>query len=94
MLLQQEIRIGDEHGYGYAKLTACDLYTEQTLFGYRLNFNFQGLSFVREKGEPLTLVGLETDLYFHDGKRSVLMGRMLPDLNERPQMLSGRDLRV
>lgn len=94
MLLQQEIRIGDQHGSGYAKLVSCDLYLEQTLFGYRLAFNFQGVSFVREKGETLTLVGLETDLYFHDGKRAVLMGRMLPDLHERPQLLKGHDVRV
>ncbi len=94
MLLQQEIRIGDAHGYGYAKLTSCDLYLEQTLFGYRLNFSFQGVSFVRKEGEPLTLIGLETDLYFHDGNRAVLMGRTLPDLHERPQLLNGHDVRI
>ena len=38
MLLQQEIRISDQGSRSYARATGCNLYIEQALFGYRINF--------------------------------------------------------
>jgi hypothetical protein len=40
MKLQQEIRIGDTGGFGYARAVACQFSIGLTLFGYELSFNF------------------------------------------------------
>ncbi|MDT4968718.1 MAG: hypothetical protein QOJ64_3455 [Acidobacteriota bacterium] len=88
MLLQQEIRISDQSSRSYAKASGCDLHIEQTLFGYRLNFNFAIETYPREPEEPLvTLLGWEMDLNYRNEARVILVGRMLSDLGEHPRDL-------
>jgi hypothetical protein len=94
MLLQQEILIGDAGGQGYARATACDLHIEPALFGYRLSFNFKIIPFVRNQSKAVTLLGWEVDMYLQEVNRSVLMGRMLPDLREHSHPLSGNDFTI
>ncbi|MFS8085264.1 MAG: hypothetical protein ACMG6H_06505 [Acidobacteriota bacterium] len=90
MLLQQEIRIADQGGRAYARATSCTIHIEQALFGYRFNFNFSIDVYPRENGSPISLEAWEMDLYFNDNGRSILIGRMLPQLNEHSEKL-GRD---
>lgn len=87
MLLQQEIRISDQGSRSYARASACTLLIEQTLFGYRMNFNFTIDVYPRENGHTVSLLGWEMDLYFKDEGRAVLVGRMLSDLSEHPRDL-------
>jgi len=87
MLLQQEIRISDQGSRGYARATACNLYIEQRLFGYRMNFNFTIEVYPRESGTPVSLLGWEMDLYFKEREPPVLVGRMLSELMEHPREL-------
>jgi|ERR1051325_2896602 hypothetical protein len=84
MLLQQEIRISDQGSRGYARATGCSLNIEQTLFGYRLRFNF---SFEAQNGNSVSLDGWELDLYLNQGSQSILVGRLVPDLSEHPKRL-------
>lgn len=87
MLLQQEIRISDQGSNGYARATACILHIQQTLFGYRLNFNFTIEISPRANDNPVSLLGWEMDLYFQNGGQSVLVGRMVSELGEYPREL-------
>lgn len=87
MLLQQEIRISDQGSRSYARAAGCNLYIEQALFGYRINFNFTIEVYPRENGNPISLLGWEMDLYFKDRGQTVLVGRMLSDLREHPREL-------
>jgi hypothetical protein len=87
MLLQQEVRISDQGSRSYAKASACSLHIEETLFGYRLNFNFTIEVYPRENDNPISLLGWEMDLYFEDRSQSVLMGRMLSDMREHAREL-------
>lgn len=82
MLLQQEIRIGDQNGRGYARATACDFNIEPALFGYRLSFNFSFQPYTTRKVEPPVLVGWVADLYLRDANEPVLIGRLHPDASE------------
>src|SRR5262249_26519691 len=84
MLLQQEIRISDQGSRSYARATGCNLNIKQTLFGYRINFIFTLEVYPRENGNPISLLRWEMDLYFREGGKSVLVGRMLSDLREQP----------
>ncbi len=87
MQLQQEIRIADQGGQGYARATACDLHIERTMFGYRLNYGFTIEPYRNDGGESKVLLNWEVDLYYREKDSSVLMGRMLADQSERPQKL-------
>jgi hypothetical protein len=87
MQLQQEIRIADQGGQGYARATACDLHIGRTMFGYRLNFGFTVEPYRLDGGEPKALLNWEVDLYYREKNGSVLMGRMLADQSERPQKI-------
>lgn len=91
MLLQQEIRIADQGGQGYARASACNLRIERTMFGYRLNFVFTVEPYHRNGGEMVFLLGWEIDLIYKDKNDSVLMGRMLTDLGDRPRKLEGHE---
>lgn len=82
MLMQQEIRIGDQHGRGYARAASCDFHIEPSLFGYRLSFNFKFQPYTTGKTEPPILVGWVADLYFRDARGSVLVGRLHSDMSE------------
>ena len=82
MILQQEIRIADQGGFGYARATACNFNIEQTLFGYRLVFSFKIEPYPREKNGEISLLDWEIDLHYKDANSFVLMGRMLPDRSE------------
>ena len=84
MILQHELRISDQGGYGYARATGCNLNIEQTLFGYRLKF---GLTFEAQNGNSVSLDGWESDLYLNEGAQSILLGRLVPDLSEHPRRL-------
>src|ERR1043166_1544746 len=85
MLLQQEIRISDRGSRTYARATACNLYIEQRMFGYRMNFNFTIEVHPREN--PITLLNWEMDLYFKEREPPNLIGRMLSELMEHPHEL-------
>ena len=87
MILQQEIRIADEGGTGYARATACKFHIEQSLFGYRLHFIFTVEPYSREGGGDISLLEWDIDLYFKDEDRFILVGRMLPDRSEAPRKL-------
>jgi|GEM_PF-2827244 len=84
MLLQPELRISDQGSRSYARATGCNLNIEQTLFGYRLKFNFD---FEAQNGNSVSLDGWELDLYFNQGSQSILVGRLVPDLSEHPRRL-------
>jgi hypothetical protein len=82
MILQQEIRIADLGGFGYARATECNFGIEQTMFGYRLVFGFKVEPYPRDNDSEILLLDWEIDLY-HKGESSlVLMGRMLPERGE------------
>jgi len=85
MLLQQEIRISDQGSHSYARATACNLYIEHRLFGYRMNFNFTIEVYPCEN--PITLLNWEMDLYFKEREPSILVGRLLSELMEHPREL-------
>lgn len=96
MLLHQELRLGDHSGRAYARARTCELYIEKAMFGYRLKFSFNIIPYPRsnESEEPVFLLGWEVELFYRDGNSSVLMGRMLPDLNERPRKLEGHEFTI
>lgn len=85
MLLQQEIRISDQGSRSYARATACSLYIEHRLFGYRMNFNFTIEVYPREN--PITRLNWEMDLYFKEREPPILVGRLLSELMEHPREL-------
>lgn len=84
MSLQPELRISDQGSRAYARATECNLNIEQTLFGYRLKFNF---AFEAQNGNSVSLDGWESDLYLQEGSQSILLGRLVPDLSEHPRRL-------
>ncbi len=87
MLLQQEIRISDQRGRGYARAAVCDFNIEPSLFGYRLGFNFSFQPYPVGQTEPPVLVGWVADLYYRDGNHPMLVGRLLSDMSERPKAI-------
>jgi hypothetical protein len=87
MLLQQEIRLADQSGTSYARASSCTIHIEETFFGYRLHFNFSLDVYPKNDGREISLETWEMDLYFNDSGRSVLLGRMLRQLNEHSERL-------
>lgn len=87
MKLQQEIRIGDTGGFGYARAVACQFSIGQTLFGYELSFNFTIEPYPRDQKDSVSLMSWEVDLYCKGHARPILMGRMIADRSESPRLL-------
>lgn len=85
MQLQNDIRIADCGGRGYATIKSCSLSIDKTFSGYDLRFNFEISSFeissnVGSETTSIELEDLHVDLYVELSQEKVLLGRMLTKL--------------
>lgn len=89
MKLWNSIRIGDQHGRGYAEITDCTLSIERTFVGVRFRFNFTIKPFNISTSPAPFLERLDVDLSYRDTKKPHLLGRMIDELRTTSQALSG-----